>query len=535
MVIRPRRQPIAAARLGLFVAVALVAAACFERGGRGSPARDAGGSPPAVAPPTTGWLAPAGAVAVDPSAAIAIGLEAEPVSLDPFTAGDALAARVLADVYEGLLCPDPIGAPRPCLAARYHVSDDRTEWRFWLRPGARFHDGGLVTAADVIASFRAPGRGETARGPLAAVLDDLIGIDRPAPDQVALRFRRDRVGRERDLALVPIAPAARIAAGTLARSPIGTGPFRLTRWRPGEAIELERWDGYWGPAAAAARVRYRPTADRAEALRLVATGDLDVVVQLPIAEAIAFAAANPGVARFRYEQPAFLAAIYQTQRPALSSPAARRALTALLDRHGIADTILGGARALTGPWPAGDAFADPAVVPVPFDPALARRLLAGARPTLEVLIPQGSTTTARIADVWAADARGVVALEVRTIPYADLLARLRAREFDIALTSMSAGPDLDLWSRLASDAPPDQAWSGLRDPALDRLLVEFRSQIASEPRVASARAIHRRIDELQPMAFIAVDTRAGVARVGITGVVQPSAGVPRARFIGRRR
>ena len=517
----------------LVLGVAL--AACFERGGKKPPpvGKDAAvaAASDAAAPEDTGWLVREPDGVADPSATITVALEAEPATLDVFHGADLASARVLGDVYEGLLCAAPGKPPAPCLAERYEVSADELTWRLWLRPGVRFHDGRALAAADVIASFRAPGQGAAATGPLAAVLDDLVAVTSPAPGEIELRFASARGTRARDLAMVPIAPAAAIRKKTLAASPVGTGPLRFVAWRRGEVIELERWDGYWGAAAKAARVRHRVVADRAEALRLVAAGEVDVALQVPVPEAIA--AAKGGVVRFRYEQPAFLAAVYNARRKTLASPSVRRGLTALLDRPGVARAILGGARVPSGPWAPGSSEADSEVRPVPFDRALAGRMLGAARPDVELLVPQGSTSAARIADVWAADARGLATLRVVSVPFAELLGRLAAGDFDIAITSMSGGPDVDLWSRLASDAPPTEAWSGLADPTLDALLDVHRRTLEPKRRAEAARAVHRRLDELQPMAFIAVDTRAGVARAGIGGVT--GGHPPRMRDLWKRR
>jgi ABC-type transport system substrate-binding protein len=124
------------------------------------------------------------------------------------------------------------------------------------------------------------------------------------------------------------------------------------------------------------------------------------------------------------------------------------------------------------------------------------------------------TTHARM----AADARGLATLRVVSVPFAELLGRLAAGDFDVAITSMSGGPDVDLWSRFASTAPADQAWSGLRDPVLDELLVAARTAMTDADRIRAARAIHRRLHQLQPLAFIAVDTRAGLASARVGGL-----------------
>lgn len=529
-------------RLASLVLLLLLVAqsACFERGG-GKPragaalADDAQPAPPDAGITVTdvGWLTRDLDGTADPTATITLALEAEPISLDPFAAADAAAARVLGDIYEGLLCAQPGQAPTACLAERWNVSADGLTWHFWLRPGVTFHDGARLTAADVLASFRAPGRGATATGPLAAVLDDLASITSPRASEVVLRFTGTRGTRAYDLSLIPIAPAARIRSSDLASHPLGTGPLAFSSWKRGESIELTRHPAYWGEPARAAVIRHRITADRAEAIRLLAAGTIDVVLQVPIPDALAATASAPSLVRFRYEQPAFLAAIYNARRPSLARPETRRALTALLDRPGIARTILGGARVPSGPWAPASREADAQVSPIPFDRALAARLLGTSRPSLQLLVPQGSPTSARIADIWASDARGLSTLTVIPIPFSDLLARLSSGDFDIAITSLSGGPDVDLWSRLSSHAPPSEAWTGLSDPTLDTLLETHRTEPNPDIRPLHARAVHRHLADLAPMAFIAIDTRAGLARPHLGGLLTRHALIPRPRALWR--
>ena len=511
-----RGRVVPAAR-GALAALAL--AACFERGGK----REAPPPPPAPAPLVAdGWrtVEPSGPAA--PDATIRVALEAEPATLDPFATLDAASQRVLGNIVEGLVCATAAGAIEPCVAASYAVSPDGTRWTFTLDPARRWSDGRAVTSADVIASIDAArGRGH-APGPLAAVLDELVAVTAPAPGQVELTFAAARIERARELALVPIVPADQLASPSLATAPIGTGPFAIAAWDRGTAVRLRRVAGA-RRAAGAATLELVLVADRADAIRRLVAGELDVVVQVPIADAVATTAAHGALARFRYAQPAYLAAVMNTRRPALATADERRLLVAALDRDGIARTVLGGAATLTGPFLPDDAAYDPTVPAVPF---VANAPARSSRPTLTLLVPVGSTTTARIADIWAADARSRFAIEVTAVPFADLLGRLARGDFDLALTSLSAGPDADPASHLASDAPPDQAWTGLVDAELDQLFAQRRAALDPAMRATLGRAIHRRVAALAPMAFIAVDTRAGLARADIGGVVGDGHGVP---------
>ncbi len=507
-------------------------AACFERGRERPAGRDAvvvavgvAGDAGAAAASPRDHREPTGAA--DPDATITLALEAEPATLNPLIGGDAITQRVaMGDVYQGLLQPAArLGAPpEPCLADTVEVSADGLTWTFHLRAGVRWHDGAPLTAADVGFTL------DAARAQASWLAGDLEDLreDTLRDDEVVLRFARPRADRGAAFARLPILPRHGFAGVALAqpgamaeapasRAPVGTGPLRVVAWRRGAAIELARWDGAWGARAGAARVVYTITSGREHTLRLLAAGAIDVAIQLPRDEAERAAAGDVALGRFTYRSPAYLTAIFNTRRAAIAADEHRRALTALLDRDGIAATLLG-TRAITGPFPEGDPGVDATVAPVPFDRALAARLLGEARPSIELLVPAGSTVMARVADIWASDARGLVTLRVVTVPFAELIARLRAGDFSIALTSMTSGPELDLWALLSSEAPAEDAWTGLADAALDAALRIARDDPDPARRAEARRQIHRRLAARLPLAFLAADVRVGLARRDIGGL-----------------
>jgi hypothetical protein len=62
---------------------------------------------------------------------------------------------VFRQVYETLVRLDCVGELRPGLAQSWRSGEDGRHWTFHLRPGARFSDGSLVTAQDVIDAWSA--------------------------------------------------------------------------------------------------------------------------------------------------------------------------------------------------------------------------------------------------------------------------------------------------------------------------------------------------------------------------------------------
>ena len=473
---------------------------------------------------------------------ISIALEAEPPNLNPLIAADGITGRVtMPDIYQGLLChaaPPPSPAT-PCLAERLAVDETGRIWAFTLRAGITWHDGAPLTAGDVAFTFSLLSGEDAAPTILAADLDDLTSVHAEGR-RVVLAFRAARAGRREALARLPILPRhvfagvrpAELALHPASRAPVGTGPLRFVSWRAGESIELARFDGAWGRPAGAARILWRIAPARDRVLRDVASGRLDLALQVPLEQAREVAASSGGaVELFTYPAPAYLAAVFNLRRPELADPRVRRALLLLLDRPAVVERILGGGAVASGPFLPGDPQADPALEPAPFDPAAARRLLAeagrtgSARPRLTVAVPAGSRLMARVADIWASDARDHAALEVTELPYADLLARARAGRFDAALLAFTTGPDLDLYHRFHSSQVGSENYGALRDPELDRLLEAARSEPDPQRRLAHQRAIHRRLHHLVPYAFIAADQRVGLARQGLRGHQDTAAGL----------
>jgi ABC-type transport system substrate-binding protein len=76
----------------------------------------------------------------------------ELVTMDPQAHSDTVTRTVLAAVYESLVFFEPGLPVRAGLADRWTTPDDNT-WHLHIREGVRFHDGRLLTPADVVASI----------------------------------------------------------------------------------------------------------------------------------------------------------------------------------------------------------------------------------------------------------------------------------------------------------------------------------------------------------------------------------------------
>jgi microcin C transport system substrate-binding protein len=182
---------------------------------------------------------------------------------------------------------DEPGSAYGLVAKSVKVSADKLTYRFILRPEARFHDGSKLTAKDVAFSLNI--LKEKGHPVYRTILSEMAGAEAEADDIATIRFTPKR---SRDLHLVvagmPIFSAAYWAnrefdSSTL-EAPLGSGPYRLSRYEQGRFVEFERVKDYWGrdlPVNVGTnnfdRIRYEYFRERQVAFEAFKSGQLNFV------------------------------------------------------------------------------------------------------------------------------------------------------------------------------------------------------------------------------------------------------------------
>ncbi len=135
------------------------------------------------------------------------------------------------------------------LAQSVRVSGDKLDYRFKLRPEAKFFDGSRVTAADV--GFSLSILKDKGHPVYAQLLREVESAVPEGDDVVHVRFVKDR-SRDAHLIVVgmPVFSAAwwkgrDFTAATL-DAPLGSGPYKVKTFEQGRFIEYERRPDYWG-------------------------------------------------------------------------------------------------------------------------------------------------------------------------------------------------------------------------------------------------------------------------------------------------
>jgi len=135
--------------------------------------------------------------------------------------------RVAGLIFETLTQMDALGQPHPRLAASWKTDPAKRSWQFNLRL-AEFHDGSTVTAQDVVASWA-----KISTGWKVSALDkQTVTIETPSPVYHLPEM----------LALPKFAVVRRNPDNTI----VGTGPYKISDWRPGERVVLSANEAYWG-------------------------------------------------------------------------------------------------------------------------------------------------------------------------------------------------------------------------------------------------------------------------------------------------
>ena len=301
------------------------------------------------------------ALAAPPADTIRVALNGDLRSTDPGTKRDDNTDAVILHVVEGLVAYQEDGSVGPMLADKVAVSEDGRTYTFTLRDGVKFHNGAPMTSAEVVWSWKRfldprtewrclpefDGRG---RIKIEAV---------EAPDAKTVVFRLNAPSAlflttmaRTDCAEGAVMHPDSVAADGSWKAPIGTGPYVLEKWEPGQYIALKRFDGYasrggdrdgytGGKQALAENVRFQVIGDPAAAKTALLSGDLDLVPDVSVADK-AEIDGQPGVHTQLAQTLSMNAILLQTRDPLLKDVRIRRALALAIDTAQVAEGVTQG-------------------------------------------------------------------------------------------------------------------------------------------------------------------------------------------------
>jgi peptide/nickel transport system substrate-binding protein len=284
------------------------------------------------------------------------------VSLDPAEGFELSSEQAFTNVYQRLVQSDPDqpGVLKPVLASGWHTGSVPRTLVFDLRPGAVFASGNPVRPEDVIFSLsravklnRAPvfilnelgWNADNIDGNLRRLDEQRVQISWPAP--VSTAFALNILSAT----VASVVDQREIAAhgGTqdsgnrwLHDHSAGSGPFRIRRYIPHEALVLDANPRSPGDAPLLHTIVIRSVTDAATRELLVRVGDADIARDLG-PDQLAALRGRPGLQLRQFPSASVHYLLFNTANavvPALANPALWEAARWLVDYEGLAHELL---------------------------------------------------------------------------------------------------------------------------------------------------------------------------------------------------
>lgn len=469
----------------------------------------------------------------------------------------------------------------PWLAERWESSDDGRTHTLHLRRGVTWSDGTPFTAADVLFSVQAifDPNVESVLASALTVAGQPIRATAPDPQTVVITFAGSSGAGIRLLDNLIILPKhkleAALANGTFAsawdsRTPlaeiVGTGPFILREYQPGQRVVLDRNPRYWRKAADGGALPYLDhlvleivPEQNAELLRLqsgvtdLTSSELrpeDYVAVRHAEKQGTLETVDLGVGT---DPDAFwfcLKPEVKQQDPRfvfVQKPEFRRALSHAVDRKAFAEAVfLGAAIPIWGPVTPGNRPWFWSDVPRHmYEPARARKLLGsigledrngngvvedanGTEARFTVITQRGIGSYERGTRVLRDEAAKVgIAFDIAPLEFGAMIQRMLACNYDaIYMRPVSSDIDpagnLDLWLssgsahfwNLAQKAPATE-W----ERSIDALMLEQAATANPDRRRELFNAVQRIVAENQPVLYFAAPRMYAAHSVRVLGVV----------------
>ncbi|MEU0091789.1 ABC transporter substrate-binding protein [Kribbella sp. NPDC006257] len=278
---------------------------------------------------------------------LAIGLVAEPASLDfTTTDGAAIPQVLLTNIYEGLVKQDESGKIVPGLAKSWTVSPDRKTYTFELVNNAKFTNGTTFTAADAVFSINRVKSAWTTS--LKAAMDVVQDAKAVSPTQLQVTLSKPSNDWLFRMTTRIGAMFSQTGIDKLATDPVGTGPYKFGSWKRGDSIVLQRNDSYWGTKPFFNQVTLKYFKDPTALNNALLTGTINVVSTVQAPEALSQFTSNSKYQVIEGTTNGEVLLSFNNSRPVFKDIRTRQAIRMAIDHKALLDTCFAGRGKLIG-------------------------------------------------------------------------------------------------------------------------------------------------------------------------------------------
>ncbi|RMH50642.1 MAG: peptide ABC transporter substrate-binding protein [Alphaproteobacteria bacterium] len=280
-------------------------------------------------------------------------------------------------VFDMFIHQKPDLSPAPGLLTGWGWNDDRSQVWMDVREGVTWHDGSPFTADDVAWSLERAGKPET--GNPIQFIWSTIGNFRVQGNRVTadvLRFEPTIFKWMYFLTgyVLPRAYYEKVGPEGFEARPIGTGPYMVEAFERNAFVRLKANRAYWGGAPAFERVTIRFVTDAASRVAEVESGNAHITLEIPYEEFDRLKE-KPGLGGVAHPI-SDIGMIFLNDIPPMLDPNVRKAAAHAIDKQLIIDRLLRGYGVAIDTLQTPQYIAYDPTIKVPYDPDLARRLLA---------------------------------------------------------------------------------------------------------------------------------------------------------------
>jgi peptide/nickel transport system substrate-binding protein len=419
--------------------------------------------------------------------------------------------------------------PQPYLAESWKLADDGKSLTLKLRKDAVFHDGKPVTSADVAFSIMAI----KANHPFTTMMGPVDKVETPDAYTAVVRMSvpHPAIVLAMSPALCPILPKHIYGDGQdLKNHPrnstdvVGSGPFRVTDFKPAQRVVLERFDKFFMPNRPYLdKIIVNITPDSASLMLGLERGDIQMVPFATLPTDLKRLANDPKVALTPkgYDGIGALNWLaFNTAKKPLSDVQVRKAIATALDKNFITKALMGGfATVSDGPLVASSPFAVPDLVRYPLDLKKAGEMLdaagykAGAngerfKLTIDYL-PGADDQQKNVAEYTRGQLKKVgIVVEVRaSADFPAWAKRLASHDFDLSMDTVFnwGDPIIGVHRTYLSTNIKPIVWTNTQsyaNPKVDELLNTAGSLIDPTQRKAYYATFQKIVTDELPIAFI---------------------------------
>jgi peptide/nickel transport system substrate-binding protein len=331
---------------------------------------------------TSGSSPSAGGAAPKPGGALRFGMLSDLTSLEPhvFITDH---TDTIWQVWDRLTEYDTNLKPQPMLAKSWEINNDASQFVFHLREGVKWHSGREFTSDDVKWNLLRVRDASTGFALLKTMSDWYEGIETPDKHTIILKSSKPRPATFDFLDSFNLGDRESLEAKD-SKKAIGTGPFMLAEWRPGDKFNLKKNPAYWDSGKPLLDEQiYRVSLDPQTMLAQFESGALDVAKTPPIRDFVRLREDKKYQTLVHGSSGAYYALGFNTALPPFDDKRVRQALQWAIDRDRFTKvTLLGTVTPYTLPWPKGSiAYEEKKATYYKYDLDKARALLneAGVR------------------------------------------------------------------------------------------------------------------------------------------------------------